>query len=98
MFKYVCVSTDSGEFKLCSNLNERDKFYMPSLSIGGGDDCELFSDSESYLIGEIYAYLKGAIEDEEFDAIFGSEKEDLLSVFEEAIGIGFFDEYFEKNN
>jgi len=99
MFKYVVVSTDSGEFKLSANLDKHDKFYMPSLTTGNGDSCQgLFSDNESYLIDEVYAYLQGDIDNEEFDIIFKGEQQDLLSVFNEAIDIGFFDEYFDKNN
>ena len=98
MFKYVTVSTDSGEFKLNANLNEHDKFYMPSLTTSNGDDCECFSDNDTFLMETIYPYLKGDVEDGELDSYFKIEKEDLLAVFEEAIGVGFFDEYFNKNN
>ena len=98
MFKYTTVATNDDQFKLSANLNKDNKFYMPSLIIVDGDNAELFCDNETYLMETVYPYLKGDALNDEFDSYFSNNREDLLSVFEEAIKIGFFNEYYNKRN
>lgn len=73
------------------NVRYKDeKYVMPALKITdiyNGEEDEYW-DNDLYLIDTLYPWLQGKTENEEFDEIFGQDKNEVLHMFNAAIKEG----------
>jgi hypothetical protein len=95
MIAYTTIATDDESYSL-SAIIVNNEYKMPSLSIKvDGKEVEYW-DAEEYLINTLYPYLQTGVGSDGLDDIFSEVREDVLSLFETGISLGFFKSIQQK--
>lgn len=100
MKKYITLATDSENFLLSATLSDN-KFTDPCFSLHVDDEEILYIEESDWLFNTLYNHLKSGDIADSPDATLQqinyfltlTSDNDLLTVFEEAIRLGFFREH-----
>ncbi len=97
MNKWTTISTEDDSYQISAIFDKDGSYTMPSLAFKlDGVETELW-DSEDYLLGIVYPYLKGKLISTEMDEYFSNVKEDVLEIFEEAIRMKMFGREYDEH-
>lgn len=95
MIAYTTIATDDESYSL-SAIIVNNEYEMPFLSIKvDGEEVECW-DYEEYLLTTLYPYLITGVDTDGLDDIFSEVREDVLSLFNKGIALGFFKSLIHK--
>lgn len=89
MIAYTTIATDDESYSLSAIIADN-QYKMVSLEIkDDGEEIALW-DNEEYLLNTLYPYLNTGVDTDGLDDMFSEVREDVLSLFETGIALGFF--------